>query len=325
MSNRFIKSSVQDKDNVVESTINYNVIFDDKTGEIYYHDENKIWALTKDGHRYEANGIKYEYINGTIEAQSSKTITIIRAVADNELFVNYMAEDGTISKLFVRIILGTLHDHIFNSCLLLLSDNNFYVASNLSKVTYAQRINGQEIHNRLRVLEQKSDKVGDLSSLLTKNKKSVAAAINEIYSICSTSRNLVGYVEYVSGTNSKSINYLDMDIRFCIDNGKWQYYSDALSEWINLPNHWQKLKAIFRTLADAQAAVHEDKEIFGVLETEQVFIVINNIAQLYNLEPDRVGDEYIAKKIIQKDGSIYSGSIILTGMGWTYLINYNQK
>lgn len=237
--------------------------------------------------------------------------SVIRTFEPDELQVSLVNEDGTTEIRDVRGMIASRDCDGNGTHIILLSNHRIYIVNSL----YSKEVRwNQELGYEVKELKTF---VGDKLSLLTKENTSLVAAINEVYKYASTSRKLVGSIQYVvESENQLPTRAEDMAYCFRLDTKRFYYYSEGLEDWIVLPKGWAKLNHIVRTRDNLPECSLND--MIGVLEESVVLRVAEldeTISFYSDTIDDNVGDEYLCDNIITKNKS-GKGSLVLTERGW---------
>ena len=262
---------------------------------------------------------KYNLDGGIGAYKDNGTRVFVQTYTHDEVSINVIDSNGESHEEFIRIRIGTNEGRQ----IIMLENGKFYIINGYATtINYNEELSVDLIYSMLTDISKLHEFVGNVSNLHTINHTNLVSAINEIMSISSTTRHLIGSVKYIcDGVDPDDCQ--DLDIRFNNQTGKFEYYSET-NDWTSLPEGWQILKNIVRTRDDLPEEPKEG-DIYGVLWDEVVVKYVNGEwPEIYLDTSELIGSEYLAKHVYNNAfrGNA-TGSIIKTVTGWVYLIHYN--
>lgn len=262
---------------------------------------------------------KYNLDGGIGAYKDNGTRAFVQTYTHDEVSISVVDSNSESHEEFIRIRIGTNE----GKQIIMLENGKFYIINGYATtVNYNEELSADLIHLMLTDISKLYKFVGNVSNLHTINHTNLVSAINEMMTICSTSRHLVSDIKYVSdGVDPDDCQ--DLDIRFNNQIGKFEYYSET-NDWIPLPEGWQILKNIVRTRDDLPKEPKEG-EIYGILWDDVIVkYTSNEWVEVYLDTDGQVGDEYLVQYIYNsKFSGDATGSVVKTVTGWVYLIHYN--
>ena len=260
---------------------------------------------------------KYNENGGIGAYDSNGTRAFIQTYTHNEVSIMYLDEHYNTKEEFIRIRIGTNE----GKQIIMLENGKFYMIQGFaSTVSYLDELSVEKIVQAISGIELIQEVIGNILALHTNSKTNLVQAINEVAQNASTPRHLAGYVQYATEGVDPEVE--DMSIRYNDMSKRFEYFSDV-DGWTLLPIGWQRLPHIVRS-RDYLPSEPNDLDRYGILNEDKVVSYQNGEwTELCSLV-DEVGDEYLVKEVHNKlfNGNA-TGSVILTDMGWTYLVHYN--
>lgn len=260
---------------------------------------------------------KYCKDGGIGAYKDTGTRAFVQTYTHNEVGVKYVDANNEEHKQYIRLRIGTNE----GNQIVMLENGKFYMTTGYStKIYWNQELSIDLIYGAITDIIKIFSTVGNLLNLHTIEKIDLVSAINELERRTSISnRQLVGYIKYLSDIDVEfKVN--DLDVRFNNIKKQFEYYSDVCG-WVPLPNGWQRLKHLVRYKDELPET---SSEAYGVLSEDKVYEYIDDKWTETNVKNDNIGDEYLVEEIYNSQfrGNA-NGSLINTGMGWTYLVRYN--
>lgn len=261
---------------------------------------------------------KYCKDGGIGAYKENGTRAFVQTYAHDEVSITYLDEHYNKHEEFIRIRIGTNE----GKQIIMLENGKFYMISGFATtVSRFDELSVEKLIQAIGNIELIQETIGNLLELNTNDRTSLVKAINEIAVRTSTPRHLMGYVKYI--TDDVDLNDVpDLSIRYNDKSKRFEYYSDV-DGWTLLPVGWQRLPNIVRTRENLPSEP-ENISIYGILNEDKVVSYQNNEWTELFSPMDQVGDEYLVQEVYNKyfNGNA-TGSVILTEMGWTYLVHYN--
>lgn len=246
----------------------------------------------------------------------------IKTYSPGELLATIINEDNSttnvdvVFKISIFDVARALH-------FVMLGNTKCYLTQNLNSIYYYEEILPHKLFDLLHTVNIMKSEIGNVGDLLTNN-KSLVSAINELSSVTSTTRKLKGYIQWLvfDKQTLDNIDASDLDISYCVGTDEWLYYSKSLEEWLPLPEGWQQLKSIVRTVNERKTLMRTNpNQIIGVLENGCVYSDNGQIISVTHIPKNQVGDEYIVQCIVTTDGSTKTGTLTNTPKGWVFLVS----
>lgn len=260
---------------------------------------------------------KYNLDGGIGAYKDNGTRAFVQTYTHNEVSINVIDSNGESHEEFIRIRIGTNEGRQ----IIMLENGKFYIINGYAiTVNYNEELSVEKIVQAISGIELIREVIGNILALHTNSKTNLVQAINEVAQNASTPRHLAGYVQYATEGVDPEVE--DMSIRYNDMSKRFEYFSDV-DGWTLLPIGWQRLPHIIRS-RDYLPSEPNDLDRYGILNEDKVVCYQNGEwTELCSLV-DEVGDEYLVKEVHNKlfNGNA-TGSVILTDMGWTYLVHYN--
>lgn len=262
---------------------------------------------------------KYNENGGIGAYKDNGTRAFVQTYTHDEVSINYVDLNGETHTEFIRIRIGTNE----GKQIVMLENGKFYMIDGFATtIDYREELSVDSVYLALTNINKIYTLLGNITELHTITKLNLVSAINEILTMSSTSRHLIGSIKYISD-NLDPDDCKDLDIRFNNETKNFEYYSET-NYWTPLPEGWHILQNIVRTRDDLPEEPHEG-EVYGILWDEVVIkYTSGEWVEVYLETNENIGDEYLVEHVYNSEFSgNATGSVIKTSTGWRYLVHYN--